>query len=163
MKTIEPQIFLIGETKVNPIEVKRYLKHIGAENWTTDATTDIEYLSELFGRGCYKSYEIGLNPNISKIRKGNDVYLDNILKSGHGSVLEHVWLNWMFCDVSRVPVPDAARVPPRSPGRSGGCRAGADTVPGTGRRWCLPRRGSDAGAPGVVLPDHRYGQGDRGG
>ena len=36
------------------------------------------------------------------MRTGNKKYLENIIKSSHGSVLEHTWLNWMIADVSRV-------------------------------------------------------------
>lgn len=102
MKQVEPVVFLVGNTQTNPIGIKQYFHHIGIENWKTNASNDIEYLCEFFGRGCYESWEPGYNLNVSRIREGNDVYLSNILKSGHGSVLEHTWLNWMICDVSRV-------------------------------------------------------------
>jgi hypothetical protein len=38
---------------------------------------------------CYRSWEPGLNPNVTKIRRDRKAYFDNILKSGHGSILEH--------------------------------------------------------------------------
>ena len=43
-----------------------------------------------------------MNPNVKKIREGNGKYLSNIIKSRHGSVLEHSVTNWIFADVSRV-------------------------------------------------------------
>lgn len=43
-----------------------------------------------------------MNPNVTKVREGNDVYIDNIIKSKHGSVIEHPVTNWIFADVSRV-------------------------------------------------------------
>ena len=98
----EPKIFLIGETKVDYDEVQRYFEHIGIENWTTNASSDAEYLCEFYGRGCYESFDTEKNKNITRVRKGNKTYLDNIIHSGHGSVLEHPVVNFKICDVSRV-------------------------------------------------------------
>ena len=42
MKTVEPQIFLVGETKIHYPGLKEFFAHIGVTDWTTDATTDIE-------------------------------------------------------------------------------------------------------------------------
>ena len=43
-----------------------------------------------------------MNPNVTKIRQGNQLYLDNIKAQKHGSVLEHVNFSFIFADVSRV-------------------------------------------------------------
>ncbi|HMF14806.1 MAG TPA: FAD-dependent thymidylate synthase, partial [Gemmataceae bacterium] len=61
-------------------------------------------LIALAGKRCYKSFEVNkaLNPNITKIRKDYAVYFDNILSSGHGSVLEHSVYTYAFENVSRV-------------------------------------------------------------
>jgi thymidylate synthase (FAD) len=53
-------------------------------------------------RACYKSYAPKLNANVSKVREDSAEYIENILKSGHGSVLEHAQFSFMFHDVSRV-------------------------------------------------------------
>ena len=53
-------------------------------------------------RSCYRSFGTELNPNITRVRSGNKAHLSNVIAVGHGSVLEHAWLNFMFCDVSRV-------------------------------------------------------------
>ena len=98
----EPKIFLIGETKLDHDAVVEYLQHVGASDWLTNATTDVEYLCELYGRGCYASFNTEQNKNITRIRKGNKTYLENIIRSRHGSVLEHPMLNFQICDVSRV-------------------------------------------------------------
>ncbi len=102
MKKVEPKIFLVGETKKNETEIWNYLEHIGVMGWTTNSKSDVEFFAEFFGRGCYESWEPGFNLNVNKIREGNDVYIKNIIKQKHGSVLEHSWLNWKICDVSRV-------------------------------------------------------------
>ncbi|MEK7566093.1 MAG: FAD-dependent thymidylate synthase [Patescibacteria group bacterium] len=102
MKLIEPRVFLVGETKVLQDEVQVYLNEIGAPDWESDAPTDIEMLVELMGRLCYRSFKPGLNPNVTKVREHNDEYLGNILETGHGSVLEHSSLSFIFMNVSRV-------------------------------------------------------------
>jgi thymidylate synthase (FAD) len=42
------------------------------------------------------------NPNVTKVREGNETYIKNILSSGHGSVLEHCTATFVLNDVSRV-------------------------------------------------------------
>src|SRR5690606_28015896 len=71
-------------------------------HWKTDAPSDSERLCEVMGRLCYRSFEPGLNPNVTRVREGNETYLANILNVGHGSVIEHANLNFIFADVSRV-------------------------------------------------------------
>ncbi len=102
MKLVEPKVFKVGETVADYDGVKAYLAEIGAAGWRTDAPTDAEGLVEIFGRGCYRSFEPGLNLNVTKVRDGNKEYIANILKQGHGSVLEHSSVNFIFLYVSRV-------------------------------------------------------------
>ena len=59
-------------------------------------------LAELAGRLCYRSWEPGLNPNVVKVRTDQTAYLQNILQSLHGSVLEHVNFGFILHNVSRV-------------------------------------------------------------
>lgn len=101
-KIVEPKVFLIGETRINRTGLQDMLEHLGAPEWTTDASTGVEKIIEVYGRLCYMAFGTELNPNITKVREGNDKYLANILKSGHGSVLEHSTLNFVLTDVSRV-------------------------------------------------------------
>lgn len=102
MRETEPKVFLVGETRIVEEGLSAYLAHLGVESWTTDAPSDAERLSEVMGRLCYRSFEPGLNPNVTRVREGNARYLANILASRHGSVLEHAMLNFIFADVSRV-------------------------------------------------------------
>jgi len=81
---------------------RAYLEHVGAAKWETDAPSDAEKLAEVMGRLCYRSFEPGLNPNVTRVREGNASYLGNIINVGHGSVLEHPVMNFIFADVSRV-------------------------------------------------------------
>ncbi len=102
MHKVEPEVFVIGETRVNREELDRWLEAIGASDWSTDASSDLEEIIEVDSRGCYMSFGTGLNPNISRVREGNRAHLGNILNVGHGSVLEHGFVNFQFHNVSRV-------------------------------------------------------------
>lgn len=102
IKAVEPEIFVISESTINWSGVQELLEHLGVEKWDTDASSDIEYLIELYGRLCYMSFGTELNPNITKVREGNKNYIQNIIKSKHGSVLEHGVVNFVFRNVSRV-------------------------------------------------------------
>jgi thymidylate synthase (FAD) len=102
MQLVEPKIFIIGETKSEDEGFKAFLKHVGAPEWMSDTGSAVELLPEEYGRLCYRSWEPGLNPNVTKVRQGNKIYLAHILEVGHGSVLEHSSVNFIFADVSRV-------------------------------------------------------------
>lgn len=102
MEYVKPKVFLVGQTRVVEEGLQAFLDHIGVPDWNTDAPSDAERLCEAFGRLCYRSFEPGLNPNVTKVREGNAPYLSHILKVGHGSILEHAVLNFIFADVSRV-------------------------------------------------------------
>lgn len=101
MHIIEPQVFLIGETRIVEEGLQAYLDTL-APDWKTDAPSDAEKLVEVMGRLCYRSFAPGLNPNVTKVREGNRKYIGHVLESGHGSVLEHANFNFVFKDVSRV-------------------------------------------------------------
>jgi len=102
VKVVEPKVFLVGETRVHEGGLQAYLEHIGVASWGTDAPSDVERLTEVMGRLCYRSFEPGLNPNVKRVRQGNAKYLENIIRVRHGSVLEHGVMNFIFADVSRV-------------------------------------------------------------
>lgn len=111
MRWVKPEVFLIAKTVVNNEQVARWLRHVGcndevtkkySDSYTADMKTDAEKLIELAGRRCYMSFEPGLNPNVTKIREDIAEYLTNILKSGHGSVLEHPTFTFAIEGVSRV-------------------------------------------------------------
>lgn len=102
MELVEPKVFLVGETRIVDEGLQAYLEHVGAPEWTTDAPSDAERLCEVFGRLCYRSFKPGLNPNVTRVRQGNAPYLSHIVEVGHGSVLEHGVMNFIFADVSRV-------------------------------------------------------------
>ncbi len=103
MKLVEPKVYKIAETKMNMEGVTNWLTDMGAEEaLTTLYGSDSEKLTAVCAKRCYKSFTVGLNPNVSKIRTDTEEYLKNVLKSGHGSVLEHATVSFAFENVSRV-------------------------------------------------------------
>lgn len=61
-----------------------------------------ETLIMLAAKRCYNSFEPGLNPNVTKVRNDRETYFENILSSGHGSVLEHATFSFAIEGVTRV-------------------------------------------------------------
>jgi thymidylate synthase (FAD) len=102
MQYIIPKIFHIGTPSIDRIGLNSFLEEIGASDWQTNASSDQEEIIEVMGRLCYRSYAVGLNPNITRIRDGNDVYIGNILDSNHGSVTTHGMESYIIHNVSRI-------------------------------------------------------------
>ena len=106
MYETEPTVHLISRPAVDPQAVRAYLNSIGGTSWLDkqerDGGSDAEALIEFAGRLCYRSWEPGLNPNVRKFRTDRREYFENLLASGHGSVLEHANFTFVFHRVSRV-------------------------------------------------------------
>lgn len=103
MKRVEPEVFLIAYTELDEDAVREWLAHMGGLKVLDHLSGDGgEQLVELAGRSCYKSFDAGLNPNINKVRTDSEQYHGNILKSKHGSVVEHATCTFAFENVSRV-------------------------------------------------------------
>lgn len=103
MHIVYPKVYLVAETKlvddpaVSDRDLRAFLVEQGASNyWPHGAKSDAEALVEVEGRMCYRSYELGLNPNVVRIRQDHQEYITNILKSGHGSVTEHGVVSFML-------------------------------------------------------------------
>ena len=103
---VEPHVIKLAETRVDERAVRDLLKSYNAAGWLKKTKrhkrSDSELLIELAGRVCYRSFGLGLNPNITKVRENPTDYLRNILRSRHGSVLEHSSVTFAFLNVSRV-------------------------------------------------------------
>jgi thymidylate synthase (FAD) len=109
MKFVEPQVYLIGETKIDFDQLKEMLGALGestALDWLAktrqESRSEGELLTEVAGRICYKSFGVGLNPNVTKIRQSSDEYMQNTLSKGDGSIFEHATCTFAFLNVSRV-------------------------------------------------------------
>ncbi len=106
MRKVEPRVIKLAETHLDEDGVSQLMEHYAALEWLNKTRpaqrNDAEFLIELAGRSCYKSFGLGLNPNITKIRQDSKDYLNNILEKGDGSILEHATVTFAFLNVSRV-------------------------------------------------------------
>ncbi len=126
MHETAPQVFLIARPSIDVDGMRAYLADVGGESWLErrlgetapdgagDATGTSasaggagslnggETLVEFGGRACYRSWEPGLNPNVSRVRTDQREYFANILRSAHGSVLEHANYSFVIRNCSRV-------------------------------------------------------------
>jgi len=105
MRQVEPNVFLIAKTGPDHPELRSWLDYIGADAFELPpehAVTAGTLLTTLAGKRCYMSYQPGLNPNITRVRKDLAAFVENILKVGHGSVIEHVNYTFAIENVSRV-------------------------------------------------------------
>lgn len=106
MRNVEPKAYLIAQSQIGAID--KWLEDLGVslerrDELCSDMTkTDGEQIVEMAGRRCYMSFEPKLNPNVTRIREDIAEYLENLLKSRHGSVLEHVSYTFALENVSRV-------------------------------------------------------------
>jgi thymidylate synthase (FAD) len=74
-----------------------------------DETNPGQLLIEAAGRACYRSWEPGLNPNVTKTRTDQAEYFLNLMRSGHGSVLEHANYSFVLYDISRIATHEIVR------------------------------------------------------
>lgn len=103
MRNITPHVFITASTRVNEPGMRAWLDHIGASKFNfAPETTDAERVVMAAGKRCYMSFLVGLNPNISKVREDMRDFIDNIMRSKHGSTLAHVRYTFGIEDVSRV-------------------------------------------------------------
>ena len=90
----EPEVYLVGRQTVDQGAIDSFLRDHEA-SWSTEAEKGAELLAELAGRVCYMSF------GAKQGRKSNAEYMENIIDSGHGSVLEHGVWNFIITGVSR--------------------------------------------------------------
>src|SRR5262249_3046371 len=109
MHETNPQVFLIARPSIDVAGMRGDLQEVGGEAWlerrleeADGAPNAGELLVEFGGRACYRSWEPGLNPNVSRVRTDQREYFANILRSAHGSVLEHANYSFALRNVSRV-------------------------------------------------------------
>jgi thymidylate synthase (FAD) len=107
MKKVEIRIYRLAQPQIDPDQLQQWLEDLGASEEFISETinADISESTKLIGvaaKRCYMSFEPGLNPNVTQVRKNWVYYIDNILKSRHGSVLEHASQTFAIEGVSRV-------------------------------------------------------------
>jgi thymidylate synthase (FAD) len=110
MRETTPGVYLIARPSVNVEGMRAYLEEVGGTSWLDMRLDEAEggglnageAIVEFGGRACYRSWEPGLNANVTRIRTQRDEYFANILRSAHGSVMEHASYSFAFRNVSRV-------------------------------------------------------------
>lgn len=121
MHDVKPEVFCITGPEIDWDEVMRYLKGKGGLKWfervyplcldtdrldsagnLTGVLDDGEALVEFMGRLCYRSFDVGLNANVTSVREDSPAYLANVISQLHGSVFEHANYSFIFSNVSRV-------------------------------------------------------------
>ena len=109
MHETTPQVFLLARPSIDFEGMRGYLADVGGESWldrrlqeTDEAPNGGELIVEFGGRACYRSWEPGLNANVTRVRTDQREYFANILRSAHGSVLEHANYSFALRNVSRV-------------------------------------------------------------
>ena len=109
MRETAPSVHLIARPSIDLEAMRAYLQDVGGAAWLErresegdGAPNPAQLLVEFCGRVCYRSWEPGLNPNVTRVRHDQREYLGNLLGSLHGSVLEHASYTFAFRNVSRV-------------------------------------------------------------
>jgi thymidylate synthase (FAD) len=114
MHETKPSVFLIARPAVDLEGMASYLRSVGGGSWLEGRAVEsepnsAELLVEFAGRACYRSWEPGLNPNVTRVRTDQRSYFANILASAHGSVLEHANFSLALRNVSRVATHEIVR------------------------------------------------------
>src|ERR1700709_1016176 len=96
MRETVPSVHLIARPSIDLDGMRGLRAGVGGEGGLARRVDEAggrpnagELLVEFGGRACYRSWEPGLNPNVTKVRTDQREYFANILRSAHGSVLEH--------------------------------------------------------------------------
>jgi thymidylate synthase ThyX len=104
-----PTVHLIARPSIDVDGMRGYLEDVGGGSWLErrleeagGAPNGGELLVEFGGRACYRSWEPGLNVNVTRVRTDRQLYFENLLRSAHGSVLEHASYSFALRNVSRV-------------------------------------------------------------
>jgi thymidylate synthase (FAD) len=112
MRETSPSVHLIARPAIDLDGMRAYLDDVGGAGWLERREAEVgpdggtpnpaQLLVEFSGRVCYRSWEPGLNKNVTRVRQDQTEYLGNLLASLHGSVLEHANYTFALRNVSRV-------------------------------------------------------------
>ena len=109
MHETTPSVHLIARPSIDLDGMRAYLEDVGGGGWlerrleeSAGTPNGGELLVEFGGRACYRSWEPGLNVNVTRVRADRREYFENLLRSAHGSVLEHAGYSFALRNVSRV-------------------------------------------------------------
>lgn len=112
MRWTRPRVWILASSKISLGEMRDYCefhdakdyfyKQFGSEMHPHFAAPQGASLVMVAGKRCYSALNKANNPNLVKVREDAAEYIDNILKQGHGSVLEHASYTFGIENCSRV-------------------------------------------------------------
>lgn len=107
-KLVQPKVFLVGYTGVDEEGLLAYLEYTKQtdflESWKKARELGLssgECLCSVYAKLCYKTLILGQNDNVKRVRDIHD-NLKATFDTAHGSVFEHLTLNFVVTDCSRV-------------------------------------------------------------
>lgn len=107
-KFVTPEVYFIGHTCMDMEGMSQYLTASESTDFwelvyeaRRQGLNDGEILISFYAKLCYASHTLGKNENVTQIR-GIPENLRNCWDQGHGSVFEHVTLNFVIRNCSRV-------------------------------------------------------------
>jgi len=102
---VTPKVYLVGMTTPSRENIIGYLQDTGQDAFINDIhrapVEDNACMLSMFAKLCYDSLVLGHNPNVTKLRSIED-NIEAVLAHGHGSVLEHVSINLIIHNCSRI-------------------------------------------------------------
>ena len=103
---MQPKTFLVGHTEPDLNGLADYLQETGQYEYYQDFLDAYELvgpvsLCSFYAKLCYRSLVLGKNANVERVRDAES-NLKGVFDSGHGSVFEHVQLNFVTTNCSRV-------------------------------------------------------------
>lgn len=93
-----PTIYVLSRPSFDNSELQRFLEDRGLAWVASPGATDGEHLAEVCGRVCYMSF----SDDTSKVRYPNSTYIENLVRKGHESVLEHTSWTFILTGISRA-------------------------------------------------------------
>lgn len=101
-----PHVFRIFRSMPDTEGIAEWLDYLGIEDFPIPSDEEKinigAELVRLCAKRCYMSFELGHNINLTRVRDDLGEFIENILKTSHGSVLEHVSNTFALEHVSRV-------------------------------------------------------------
>lgn len=103
---VKPHVFPVIRSVIDEEGAREWLEYLGVKSYALPSDQEKinmgAHLAQLCAKRCYMSYEVGLNPNITRVRTDLAAFITNILETSHGSILEHIAHSFALEGVSRV-------------------------------------------------------------
>lgn len=108
IKRVFPEVYLIGNSTLDLSVLSNYLSDVGASEFIREieearfsGVSDMEIICSVYAKLCYKSFVVGQNKNITRVRSIRD-NIKGCFDVNHGSIFEHVYFNFIIRDCSRI-------------------------------------------------------------